>query len=106
MLDVIDAGARAAVAESRSRAIGVIGTRRQRSIAMPTPGVCMLDPGARVFQACPLFVPLVERAGWSTRYTTHCPGISQARAGENVDTWCWDATHYPDQTVDPGCGRS
>ena len=64
VLDVIDAGARAALAESTSRAIGVIGTPTTINSNAYARRMHALDPNVRVYsQACPLFVPLVEE-GW------------------------------------------
>ena len=63
VLDVIEAGARAAVQESPARAIGVIGTPTTIDSNAYARRIHALDPNVRVYsQACPLFVPLVEEA--------------------------------------------
>lgn len=75
MLDVIDAGARAAVVESRSRAIGVIGTPTTVNSNAYARRMHALDGGIRVYSApgsSP--VPLVEE-GWAGHEVdaAHCP---------------------------------
>lgn len=97
VLDVIDAGARAAVAESRSRAIGVIGTPTTINSNAYARRMHAIDPNVRVYsQACPLFVPLVEE-GWLehevTRLTAH--EYLKPVLAENVDTLVLGCTHYP-----------
>jgi glutamate racemase len=68
VLDVIEAGARAAVAESPLRAIGVIGTRPP-STATPTPAGC--TPSIRTCGCIPrparCSCRWSRRAGWTTR---------------------------------------
>ena len=95
VLDVIDAGAGAAVAASRSGTIGVIGTP---TTVNPTPmrGACAIDPDIRVFsQACPLFVPLVEE-GWLEHEVTRLTAREYLKPvlAEEVDTLVL-GTHYP-----------
>ena len=64
VLDVIEAGARAAVAASPGGRIGVIGTPTTINSNAYARRMHALDPSLRVYsQACPLFVPLVEE-GW------------------------------------------
>ena len=97
VLDVIDAGARAAVAESRSRAIGVIGTPTTVNSNAYARRMHALDPGVRVYsQACPLFVPLVEE-GWLEHEVTRLTAQEYLKPvlAENVDTLVLGCTHYP-----------
>ena len=97
VLDVIDAGARAAVAESRSRAIGVIGTPTTINSNAYARRMHALDPGVRVYsQACPLFVPLVEE-GWLEHEVTRLTAQEYLKPvlAENVDTLVLGCTHYP-----------
>jgi glutamate racemase len=97
VLDVIDAGARAAVAASRSRAIGVIATPTTINSNAYARRMHAIDPALRVFsQACPLFVPLVEE-GWLAHPVTRL--TAQEYLGpvlaEKVDTLVLGCTHYP-----------
>jgi hypothetical protein len=88
VLDVIEAGARAAVAESRSRAIGVIGTPTTINSNAYARRMHALDPNVRVYsQACPLFVPLVEE-GWLDHEVTRLTAQEYLKPvlAENVDT--------------------
>ena len=97
VLDVIDAGARAAVAESTSRAIGVIGTPTTINSYAYARRMHALDPGVRVYsQACPLFVPLVEE-GWLDHQVTRLTAQEYLKPvlAENVDTLVLGCTHYP-----------
>ncbi len=97
VLDVIDAGARAAVAESTSRAIGVIGTPTTINSNAYARRMHALDPGVRVYsQACPLFVPLVEE-GWLDHPVTRLTAQEYLKPvlAENVDTLVLGCTHYP-----------
>jgi glutamate racemase len=94
---VIDAGARAAVAESTSRAIGVIGTPTTINSNAYARRMYALDPNVRVYsQACPLFVPLVEE-GWLEHEVTRLTAQEYLRPVlvENVDTLVLGCTHYP-----------
>ena len=97
VLDVIEAGARAAVAESRSRAIGVIGTPTTINSNAYARRIHALDRDARVFsQACPLFVPLVEE-GWLDHPVTRLTAQEYLRSvlAEDVGSLVLGCTHYP-----------
>ena len=97
VLDVIDAGARAAVAESTSRAIGVIGTPTTINSNAYARRMHELDPAVRVYsQACPLFVPLVEE-GWLDHEVTRLTAQEYLRPvlAEEVDSLVLGCTHYP-----------
>ena len=62
VLEVIEASAKIAVAETRSKAIGVIGTPATINSNAYARAIHLLDRDAKVFsQACPLFVPHVGR---------------------------------------------
>jgi glutamate racemase len=97
VLDVIDAGARAAVAATRTRRVGVIGTLATVNSAAYDRAIHAHDAAIQIrSQACPLFVPLVEE-GWLdhpvTRLTVQeylAPLIAQ-----DVDTLVLGCTHYP-----------
>jgi glutamate racemase len=97
VLGVIEPGAQAAAARTRTRRVGVIGTpgtigsgAYQRALASVCPGVEISA------QACPLFVPLAEE-GWTTgpvpTLVAHQYLDGLARAG--VDALILGCTHYP-----------
>lgn len=97
VLGVIEPGARAAVAATRTGRIGVIGTAGTIASGAYDLAVRRKLAGSRVYaQPCPLFVPLVEE-GWG--------GHDAARviAGEylrplremDVDVVILGCTHYP-----------
>jgi len=97
VLDVIDAGARAAVARSRSRAIGVIGTPTTINSNAYARRMHAMDVTVRVYsQACPLFVPLVEE-GWLDHPVTRMTAQEYLKPvlAEQVDTLVLGCTHYP-----------
>jgi glutamate racemase len=94
---VIDAGARGALAKTRTRRLGVIGTEATIASRAYVDRLQGIDPGARVFAAsCPLFVPLAEE-GWTDRDVTR--EIARVYLGpilaERIDTLILGCTHYP-----------
>ncbi|MEZ5627714.1 MAG: glutamate racemase [Rhodocyclaceae bacterium] len=97
VLDVIEAGAQAAVAGSRGRAIGVIGTPTTINSNAYARRMHALDPSVRVYsQACPLFVPLVEE-GWLDHPVTRMTALEYLKPvlAEQVDSLVLGCTHYP-----------
>lgn len=97
VIDVIEAGALAAVEHSATRSIGVIGTPTTINSNAYARRIHQLDAGLRVFsQACPLFVPLVEE-GWLDHPVTRMTAQEYLRPvlAEEVDTLVLGCTHYP-----------
>jgi len=97
VLDVIEAGAQAAVAQSRSRGIGVIGTPTTVNSNAYARRIHALDSSVRVYsQACPLFVPLVEE-GWLDHPVTRLTAQEYLKPvlAEEVDSLVLGCTHYP-----------
>jgi len=97
VLDVIEAGARAAVKVSGGRRIGVIGTPTTINSNAYARRIHALDPAARVHsQACPLFVPLVEE-GWLDHQVTRLTAQEYLRPllTEEIDALVLGCTHYP-----------
>ena len=97
MLGVIEPGVQAAVAATRNKRIGVIGTSATISSGAYERAIRRLDPAIRVASAsCPLFVPIVE-AGWTTRPVArtiaeeYLAPLRRAR----IDTLILGCTHYP-----------
>ena len=97
IVGVIRPGALAAVRQTRTRRVGVIGTTATINSRAYEIAIHRLDPAITVFsQSCPLFVPLVEE-GWlngsvcrevAARYLA--PLLRQ-----RIDTLILGCTHYP-----------
>ena len=97
VVGVVEPGARAAVAATRTGRIGVIGTAGTIKSGAYERAICALLPTAQVTaRACPLFVPLVEE-GWIDHGATLLVAREYlepvVRAG--VDTLVLGCTHYP-----------
>lgn len=96
VLDVIDAGARAAVDISR-KGIGVIGTPTTINSNAYARNIHALNPDLHVHsQACPLFVPLVEE-GWLDHEVTRLTAQEYLKPVfvESIDALVLGCTHYP-----------
>lgn len=97
VLEVIEASAKMAVAETRGKAIGVIGTPATINSNAYARAIYRLDRDVRVFsQACPLFVPLVEE-GWLDHQATRLVALEYLKPvmAEQIDTLVLGCTHYP-----------
>lgn len=97
VVGVIEPGARAAVAASRTGSIGVIGTAGTIASGAYERAIAALRPTAVVHaRACPLFVPLVEE-GWFEHPATELVAREYLeplrRAG--IDVLVLGCTHYP-----------
>jgi glutamate racemase len=97
IVGVIEPGARAAVAATRNRKIGVIGTEGTIASGSYTRALKALDPGLEIYtRACPLFVPLAEE-GWVANAVAreaaslYLASLRQSR----IDTLVLGCTHYP-----------
>jgi len=99
IIEVIGAGARAAVAQTKNKKVGVIGTNATINSGAYMKAIKELDGSITVIQkACPLFVPLVEEGkDWwdndiafdiAERYLTDLKE-------SGVDTLVLGCTHYP-----------
>jgi glutamate racemase len=94
VLDVIEAGARAARA---GRRIGVIGTPATINSNAYARAIHRHAPESRIHsQACALFVPLVEE-GWLDHAVTRLTAQEYLRPllAERIDTLVLGCTHYP-----------
>ena len=99
VIGAVEPGAASALAVTRARRIGVIGTLGTVRSGAYTIAIAALDPGATMTAlACPLFVPLAEE-GWvddevavivARRYLE--PLFARDRA---IDTLILGCTHYP-----------
>ncbi len=97
VIGVLEPGARAAVAVTRSRRIGVIGTEATIASGAYERAIKHLDPAVEVRSlACPLFVPLVEE-GWFENDAAELIASKYLAplAGEGIDTLVLGCTHYP-----------
>jgi glutamate racemase len=97
VLEVIDASARIAIQNTRTKSIGVIGTPATINSNAYARAIHLLDKEAKVFsQACPLFVPLVEE-GWFDHPATKLVAQEYLKPviAEQVDTLVLGCTHYP-----------
>jgi glutamate racemase len=97
VIGVIEPGARAAVEVTRTRRVGVIGTRATIRSGSYEKALQMLDPSIAVTsRACPLLVPLIEEGLLEDEVTDMVisrylgPMIS-----DGVDTVVLGCTHYP-----------
>ncbi|KUG23032.1 glutamate racemase [hydrocarbon metagenome] len=97
VLEVIDASARMAIQNTKSKSIGVIGTPATINSNAYARAIHLLDKDAKVFsQACPLFVPLVEE-GWFDHQATKLIAQEYLKPviAEQIDTLVLGCTHYP-----------
>lgn len=95
--NVINPGARTALAASAGKVIGLIGTRATVSSGAYEAEIKALDPQATVVsQACPLLVPLAEE-GWDQDPVTNIIVFRylQSLMTQNIDTLILGCTHYP-----------
>jgi glutamate racemase len=97
VIGVVEPGARAAVAATRSGHIGVIGTAGTIRSGAYERAIRRLMPDARVtVRACPLFAPLVEE-GWTDHDATRLIAREylEPLVDAEVDTLVLGCTHYP-----------
>jgi glutamate racemase len=97
VIGVLEPGAHRALAESKTKRIGVIGTEATIKSNAYTRKIHELDPAAEVHGlACPLFVPLVEEGWWKHRVTRLVAAeyLNRLRPAR-VDTLILGCTHYP-----------
>jgi len=97
VLDVIAAGAEAALATTRNGHIGVIATATTVNSNAYARAIHSRHPDARVqSQSCPLLVPLVEE-GWLGHEVTRLTVREYLKPllAERIDTLVLGCTHYP-----------
>ncbi|HEY6218834.1 MAG TPA: glutamate racemase [Gemmatimonadaceae bacterium] len=97
VIGVVEPGARAAVASSKSNRIGVIGTTGTIKSGAYERAIRALNPEAIITaRACPLFVPLVEE-GWTDHpaATLVADEYLKPFAAAGIDTLVLGCTHYP-----------
>jgi glutamate racemase len=96
VVGVIGPGARAAVANSRGKRIGVIATESTVQSGAYTQAILKADPDASVIErACPLFVPLAEE-GWAGEDVARTIAETYLKdLRSQMDTLVLGCTHYP-----------
>lgn len=97
VLGVIQSGAVAAVAATRSGCVGVIGTRATVNSGAYQQAIRALNPDVRVeAAACPLLVPLIEE-GWLEDAVTEAvvARYLEPLLQKGIDTLVLGCTHYP-----------
>lgn len=97
VMEVIEASARNAVAETTTKSIGVIGTPATINSNAYARAIHLLDNGIKIYsQACPLFVPLVEE-GWFDHPATRLIAQEYLKPvlAEQIDALVLGCTHYP-----------
>jgi glutamate racemase len=97
VIGVIGPGVKRALAVTRNKKIGVIGTEATIQSGAYTRALKAQDPEVEVYsRACPLFVPLVEE-GWTdnavVKMTVEAYLGSLKQSG--IDTLVLGCTHYP-----------
>jgi glutamate racemase len=97
VVGVIEPGARAALAVTRTRHIGVIGTRATIRSGAYEKALRAADPNVQVSsQACPLLVPLIEEGLLYDDVTERMIlRYLEPLLAEEVDTLVLGCTHYP-----------
>ena len=97
VLDVIAAGAEAALQTTRNHHIGIIATTTTVNSNAYARAIHSRNPAIRVqSQACPLLVPLVEE-GWLDHEVTRLTAREYLKPllAEDIDTLVLGCTHYP-----------
>jgi len=96
VVGVIGPGARAAVAASKGKSIGVIATESTVQSGAYTKAIAKVDQNAVVIErACPLFVPLAEE-GWADAEVARTVAETYLQdLRSRVDTLVLGCTHYP-----------
>jgi len=97
IIDVIEPAVREAVACTKSRRVGIVGTQATIESEAYARALKKALPGARIFsEACPLFVPLVEEGRLQGPITDAVVREYLTPFKKNkVDTLILGCTHYP-----------
>ena len=94
---VIQPGARAAIAATQNKRIGVIGTRATIKSGAYERELRSLNPDVQISsRACPLLVPLIEEGWLEDKLTDRVIArYLEPLAHEGIDTLVLGCTHYP-----------
>jgi glutamate racemase len=106
VIGVIEPGAQAAIATTRNRHVGVIGTRATIRSGAYENALRALNVHVRVSsQACPLLVPLIEEGLLEDKLTDQAIArYLEPMMNDGIDTLVLGCTHYP--LLSPAIGRS
>ena len=97
VVGVIGPGVRRAIAATRTKKIGVIGTEATIHSGAYTRALKAADSSVEVYsRACPLFVPLVEE-GWTDNQVVEMTikAYLESLKQSGIDTLILGCTHYP-----------
>jgi glutamate racemase len=97
IIGVIEPGAKAAVAATRNRKVGVIATEGTIASGAYTRALKRLDPKLEIYtRACPLFVHLAEE-GWVDNEVARNTAANYLTSLKHsgIDTLLLGCTHYP-----------
>lgn len=97
VIGVLEPGARAAVAATKTRRIGIIGTEATINSGAYELAIKKIAPDVQVqSRACPLFVPLAEE-GWTDNEVAELAAERYLASfrGTGIDTLVLGCTHYP-----------
>ncbi|MDR3275214.1 MAG: glutamate racemase [Endomicrobium sp.] len=96
VIGVIEPGAKAAVAASKNKKIGVIGTEGTINSGSYLKEINKISKSKVYQQPCPLFVPLVEE-GWNNGPITDSivKKYIEPLLNKEIDTLVLGCTHYP-----------
>jgi glutamate racemase len=97
VVGVIKPGAQAAIAATRNRHIGVIGTRATIKSGAYERALRSLEPKIEISaRPCPLLVPLIEEGWLKDNLTDHVIArYLEPLVREGIDTLVLGCTHYP-----------
>ena len=99
VIEVICPGARAGMAATRNKKVGVIGTNATINSGAYEREIKKLDPNIEVFsKACPLLVPLVEEGEywWECKATEDIVKVYlEDFSNDGIDTLILGCTHFP-----------
>jgi glutamate racemase len=97
IIGVIESGARAAVAQTHNRRVGIIGTRATVASRAYERAIQSINPGVTVLgQPCPLLVPLIEEGMFDHSVTIEMlHHYLDPLIAERIDTLVLGCTHYP-----------
>lgn len=106
VIGVIEPGAQAAIAMTRNRHVGVIGTRATIRSGAYENALRALNVHVRVSsQACPLLVPLIEEGLLNDKLTDQAIArYLDPMIADGIDTLVLGCTHYP--LLSPAIARS
>lgn len=97
IIGVVQPGARAALAATRNKKIGVIATEATINSGIYNRYIEKSDSDVKIIgKACPLFVPLVEEGLWEDPVTDEIAGRYLTELVDSgIDTLILGCTHYP-----------